>query len=227
MQNNLLEHLISDVDHHFGLYLKRILTASTEHGVFGMQLLDALHDDLPRTSCSNCGGCCNSISVFSLEYHRIIRDLMARFSPTRIKSLLISALRFDLRTAVIGDENRLRCAFRDETTKVCLIHPVRSFACRLFGLRNVDGSRECEHVVELTAFAGLSESKITALQSRIMETSESFTVFADQAPISFFPMEFWLFRYSLGPRKALEIYRELLVPASTPLTAFWHSSKLD
>lgn len=229
----LLSRLMGDVEKHFGAYLKEILEASADYGSFGLPLLDALHDELPRTVCDNCGGCCNSVSIFSIEYHRIIRDLMTRLPPVSLRDLIHRALRFDRRLAEVGSENRLRCAFREEEAKVCLIHSVRPFACRFFGLQKaVDltpetadpgtgGARECMHVMELTPSRPLTLDRQEDLTSKIMDISESFSLVKEKIPVAFFPFEFWLFRFALGPGKAMEIYRDALVPASTPLTKFW------
>lgn len=261
LNEDLLTRLMGDVEKHFGGYLKRILVASTDYGTFGLPLLDALHDDLPRTTCGNCGICCNSVSIFSIEYHRIIRDLMSRLPPDRIRALILRGLRLDQRLAEVSPggppsggqehispivgvvsagtgsswpggqnpasgspvdpENRLRCSFRDEDTKVCLVHPVRPFACRFYGLLKADGTRECDQVKELEPAPPLTEERVEELSMKLMDISESFVLAEGKAPVAFFPFEFWLFRFALGPEKALQIYREILVPSSTPLTRFY------
>ena len=85
--------------------------------------------------------------------------------------------------------------------------------------------RECQHVRELVPTKPLTQEFIAGPQGRILANSESFAPFPELPEIAFFPFEFWLFRYSLGPQKALEIYREILVPASTPLTDFWKEKR--
>lgn len=223
MNNELLEALMEKVEGKFGIFLKRILSASAEHGIYGMQMVDSYHSELPATSCAHCGKCCNSISIFSLEYHLIVREMMSHFNPPQLKEMIHQALRFDLRMAEVGKENRLRCAFRDEKTKRCLIHPVRSFACRLFGMPTPEGVRECEKVRENEGQKPIHPSRIIRLQASVMEQSETFEVFPGRTAIGYFPFEFWLYRFALGEKSALQIYREILVPASTPLTAFWSS----
>jgi Fe-S-cluster containining protein len=203
-------------------YLEKVLRASVEHGNFGMDILDSLRNQLPTTKCDNCGKCCNSISIFSLEYHRIIRDLMTRCSPERLRRFFLSAIRPDLRQATIGKQKRLRCLFRDDETKVCLIHPVRPFACRIFGLLKSDNTRECDRVEDLVFPARpVTELELTNLQAKVLEGSESHQVFADTEPVHFFPFEFWVYRYLFSPQRALQIYREVLIPMSTPLQEFW------
>lgn len=207
-------------------YLEKILIASTEHGNFGMDLLDRLRDQLPRTRCGNCGKCCNAISIYSLEYHRIVRELMSNCQPERLRRFFLSALRFDLRQAEIGGEKRVRCLFRDDETKVCLIHPVRPFACRIFGLLKENNSRECEEVEDLVLPARpVSDEFIAGLQSKVLENSESFEVYPGTGAIHFFPFEFWVYRYLFSPQRALQIYREILVPMSTPLTRLWEGNR--
>lgn len=222
MNHDLLQKIKSAAIKNADVFIERILTSSTEHGNFGMDLLDRLREQLPGTRCNNCGKCCNSISIFSLEYHRIVRDLMTRCPPARLRRFLISALRFDLRQAEIDGEKRLRCLFRDDETKVCLIHPARPFACRIFGLLKEDGTRECDQVEDLIyPPRPVSEDFLAELQSKILENSESFEVFAQTGEIHFFPFEFWIYRYLFSPERALQIYREILIPMSTPLTEFW------
>lgn len=220
----LLERLQSETERRFGVHLQRILAASAEHGVYGQKLLDTLHDELPRTSCENCGACCNAVSIFSLEYHLIVRDLMTRFPPDRLRSTFHRAWTLGERLAEIGEsgtERRLRCSFRDNDAKVCLIHPARPFACRFYGLLKEDGTRDCNRVLELTPSPPLTSEQVIKLQERVLTNSESFEVFPGSGSIAFFPFEFWMFRYAFGPAQALRIYREVLVPASTPLTEFW------
>jgi len=212
---------MASVDKRGSTFFQRILEASLGYGTFGLDLLDALHERLPKTSCNNCGKCCNSISIFSLEYHRIIRDLMTRLPVARLKPLLLRALRFDQRLAAVGKEDRIRCVFRDDETKVCLIHPTRPFACRIFGLLKEDGTRECPNVRDVNAPRTLSAGEIESRQTKIFEVSETFQVNPADPGTAFFPFEFWLYRFSLGSEKALEIYREILVPSSTPLTNLW------
>lgn len=205
-------------------YLQKAMNASAEHGAFGMEMTDRLHDQLPRTSCGNCGRCCNAVSIFSLEYHRIVRELLTSWPPERLRKLAQSVLNFDLRQAEIAGENRLRCIFRDDETKVCLIHPVRPFACRIFGLLKENGKRECDQVEDLRQPSQvISEAFLGDLQARVLQNSESFEPYPGKGNIHFFPFEFWFFRYIFSPERALQIYRELLVPFSTPLTNLWQT----
>lgn len=210
----------------FDVYATKILEASANHGMFGMEMLDKLHEQLPRTNCGNCGKCCNGISIYSLEYHRIIREVMAKWKPERVLRLIKSLLNFDLRQAEVGKEKRLRCVFRDDETKVCLIHPVRPFACRIFGLKKENGKRECGNVKDLSLPEQIvREEYLINLQGKILENSESFEPFEDKGEIHFFPFEFWFFRYLFSPERALQIYREILIPISTPLTKMWENQK--
>ncbi len=218
----LLGRLMRDVEAHADAYVRRVLTASAEYGTFGLPLLEKLHGELPKTACDNCGACCNAVSIFSLEYHRIVRDLLTRFPPARVRELIVSALRIDLRLAELENgEKRLRCSFRDDTARVCVVHPVRSFACRLFGMKHDDGHRDCDRVRELDGETCPTDAAVESMMARIHDVSETHEVRPGEQPVAFFPFEFWLFRHALGPKKALEIYERILVPASTPLTALW------
>lgn len=227
LNTDLLQKLKVASARNFDAYLQKALTASAEHGAFGMEMLDQLHDQLPRTRCSNCGRCCNSISIFSLEYHRVIREILKTWPPERLRRLVQSALSFDLRAVEVASEKRVRCIFRDDQTEVCLIHPVRPFACRIFGLLKEDGTRECEHVEDLQQPpTSVGERLLTTLQAKVLEASESFEPFPGRGEIHFFPFEFWFFRYVFSPERALQIYREILVPMSTPLLNLWRQQKV-
>lgn len=211
----------------FDACLQKALTASAEHGTFGMNMLDQLHDQLPPTRCNNCGGCCNSISFFSLEYHRIMREILKTWPPEKMRRLIQSALNFSLRAVADNNEKRLRCIFRDNQTQTCVVHPVRPFACRIFGLLKEDGQRECSHVEDLLAPAKVvNTSFLTGMQAKVLESSESFEPWPGKGEIHFFPFEFWFFRYVFSPEKALQIYREILVPMSTPLMTFWRQKNV-
>lgn len=222
VDTELLARLMRDVEAHADAYVRRVLTASAEYGTFGLPLLETLHGELPKTACDNCGACCNAVSIFSLEYHRIVRDLLTRFPPARVRELIVSALRIDQRLAELENgEKRLRCSFRDDTARVCVIHPVRSFACRLFGMKHDDGHRDCKRVRELDGETSPGDAVVESMMARVHDVSETHEVRPGEPPVAFFPFEFWLFRHALGPNKALDIYRNILVPASTPLTAMW------
>ncbi|MBF0542815.1 MAG: YkgJ family cysteine cluster protein [Candidatus Riflebacteria bacterium] len=225
----LLNKLNSLFEKRFNKICENILRASAEQGPFGIALLEALQAELPKTECSNCGSCCNSISFFSIEYHRIIRDLMNRLSSDQLKKMLQDALNIKNRLAETDlesdkeNEKRIRCTFRKQESKVCAIHPVRPFPCRFFGLKKADGKRECQYVREIEPWEPKNDEIFSKLQERIALNSESHLVFPDTEEITFFPFEFWLFRYSLGVENALKIYREIIIPSSTPLSKFWES----
>jgi len=222
INTDLLHKIATAATRHLDDYLQETLTASAEHGNFGMQMLDQLHEQLPRTSCDDCGKCCNTVSIFSLEYHRLIREVMAIWPPERLRRLIQSAFRFDLRQAEVGNEKRLRCIFRDDETRVCLVHAVRPFACRFFGLLKESGIRECDKVKDLhLPETIITQEYLTSLQTKILENSEAYQPFPGEEEIHFFPFEFWFFRYIFSPERALQIYREILVPMSSPLTQLW------
>lgn len=222
LNTELLQRIKTAAVRNFDAYLQKALSASAEHGAFGMEMLDRLHDQLPRTSCDNCGRCCNAVSIFSLEYHRIIRELLTNWPPDRLRLLAQSALHLDLRQAKVAGEKRLRCIFRDDETRICLIHPVRPFACRIFGLLKENGERECSAVNDLRQPPQVvTDAFLTDLQARVLQNSESFEPYPGKGQIHFFPFEFWFFRHIFSPERALQIYREILVPLSTPLTQLW------
>ncbi len=222
MNEELLKKIKIAANKNFDTYVQKVLKASADHGAFGMEMVDMLHDQLPRTACGNCGKCCNAISMYSLEYHRIMREVMTKWQPERIARLIKSVLRFDLRQANVSDESRLRCVFRDDETKVCLIHPVRPFACRIFGLKKENGLRECDNVKDLALPEQIvREEYLTNLQTKILENSEGYEPFPGKGEIHFFPFEFWFFKQIFPTERALQIYREILVPMSTPLTKMW------
>lgn len=220
-QQQLLTRYRRTISARFPELLENVLTATAEHGVYGQDLLAALHDRIPRTDCGHCGRCCNSISMYSLEYHRIIRDFMQRLPPERIKLLILRAFRFDLRLAEIGTESRIRCTFRDDEQKICLIHPVRPFPCRLFGQPIRGQEQDCAQVRLLVPGEEMDPATADSLQIKIFEASEHIEVIAGKPAMPCLPFEYWLLRAALGGNLALRIYQDLLVPLSTPLTNFW------
>lgn len=225
-QDLLLDKLKTVAEKHVDKYVISALEATAQNGIYGMEMVDLLHSKLPRTTCGNCGKCCNSVSIYSLEYHRIMREIMANWKPERIRRLVKSIMDIKPRMAEAGNEKRLRCIFRDDITKVCLIHPVRPFPCRFFGLLKEDGKRECPNVVDLSVPEQVvKEEYITNIQTKLLENSESFEPYAGKGDIHFFPFEFWFFRYVFSPERALQIYREILVPASTPLKNMWEKQE--
>lgn len=225
INNDLLHRIKVAVKKNFASYLNRILDSSASAS-YGIEALDKLRMQLPETGCANCGRCCNSISIYSLEYHRIIRHLMEQHDPGTIRKFVFNAMRFDLRQAHVKNQKRIRCSFRDEDLKTCLIHSVRPFPCRFFGLLKEDGTRDCEKVYDLNEPPEVvSEKLIESLQVKILENSEGFEVFPGQDKIYFFPFEFWLYRHIFSAERALQIYREILVPMSTPLTNLWKNKQ--
>lgn len=225
----LLHKIEAAVTRNFDSYLAKVLSASVEQGMFGMELIDRLHDELPATSCSNCGICCNSISIYSLEYHRIIRYLMSRKDVQLLKQSIYNALNIRGREKKYKSERRLKCSFRDEKTRRCLIHPVRAFSCRYFGMLKTDGTQECSSVKQLNTQVPLvvDDNFIERIQTPVSNNSESFKPFDDLDEINFFPFEFWVFRYLFSPERAMQIYREILVPASTPLQRMWKTAQAN
>lgn len=218
----LLSRLKAACAKNFDKYLERVLSASVSHGLFGMSLTDTLHSQLPLTYCGNCGSCCNSVSFFSLEYHRIMREIMVSWQPSQIRRLVKSAFNFDLRQAEVGGEKRLRCIFRDEKLQRCLIHPVRPFPCRFFGLLKEGKAQECSRVKQPEEPNRIiTEAYMASLQTKLAENSESYAPFEGGLEINFFPFEFWFFKNIFSAERAIQIYKELLVPMSTPLTRLW------
>lgn len=221
----LTEFLNVEVDRREGSLVKKVLQASVDHGMYGMNLLRTLYKQIPETRCDNCGSCCHSVSIFSLEYHLIMRDLLTRMNPGQIRQTLNGVLHLDQRLVQKQGESRLRCAFRESETRACVVHESRPFCCRLFGQRFENTPPECDHVVPLLPGASLTTSFVEDLQVKVMNNSEAHTPYEDLSPITFFPFEFWVFRYALGPEKALQLYRSVLVPASTALSRFWHEER--
>ena len=73
-----------------------------------------------HTGCRNCGECCGPVPVYGDDIDEIIKFLAAN-PQIRIKA-----------------KNRLgkkmKCAYRDDKHKKCLIYPVRPILCRLMGV---------------------------------------------------------------------------------------------
>lgn len=185
---------------------ERILTFTLDHGTFGMQTLDGLHEQLPATTCECCGECCFSIAFYSLEYHRIVRYLAENFSPGQCRKLFYRALNPSERLVTVDDEERMRCIFLDDETKKCTIYPVRPFMCRVFG-QEFDGVRECERV---QSEGKLTSEMLETVATRIATCSEQFKVPTEDGEdvVDFFPIEFFVIRALDGPERAMEWFLE-------------------
>ena len=203
--------------------VRKVLEATVGHGEFGMSTLDKLRDELPETSCDNCGKCCNSISILSIEHHRLIRQLMTTLSPGRLTSLILSGFDFKARAITRIRDKRMGCLFRDDEKQLCLVYPARHFGCRIFGIcRDENGKPDCEKVIiKVDSGWAFSDGALEKLMTPAINSSESFLVYPDRPESFNFPFEFWLIRYSLGPEAALQIYRESMIPLSTPLINLW------
>ena len=185
---------------------ERILTFTLDHGTFGMQTLDGLHEQLPPTSCDCCGECCFSIAFYSLEYHRIVRFMAENFTPGQCRKLFYRALNPNDRLVVVDNEDRMRCIFLDEESQKCSIYPVRPFMCRVFG-QEFNGSRECERV---QSEKELTSDLLETVATRIATCSEQFKVPTEEGEdvVDFFPIEFWVIRALDGPERAIEWFIE-------------------
>lgn len=223
--SDLLRKIVLSSCKDFQSSLNKILAATVEHGAFGMGLLDGLRETLPATECDNCGSCCASVSIFSLEYHRIVLELMKTKDVKLLKNVFASALRLDQRKVSKNKISRIKCCFRDEVSKKCLIHKVRPFACRFFGLPKKGAQEECKSVKHnMGSNYYLEEDFLLSLQIKISRNSESFRPFAQKEQINFFPFEFWVYSQLFSPGICLKIYREVIVPLSTPLQNMWADS---
>jgi Fe-S-cluster containining protein len=223
LASELNGRVVAAIERRFPEFLRRILEAGVAHGTFGLDLLASLLGLLPPTTCADCGRCCNSVSVTSLEFQHLLRHLMQHLSPPRLRETIERGLRFDRRLEGAGPARRIRCAFRDDEARQCLVYPVRPFACRWYGLPGAETSAPgtCEHVCLQEGVAMPDSAEVQAWQARILNASEMFVVYPGTEPIGFFPVEFWLLRAALGPERALDIYRDVLVPASAPLAELW------
>ena len=183
---------------------ERILQATLDHGTFGMDLLDALHEKVPPTSCANCGKCCFSISFYSLEYHRIVRYIAQKFSPGELRQLFYLAINSEQRRVSVEGEDRFQCVFLDRGSALCSIYPVRPFMCRVYG-QNMDGTRECSRVESEQSF---SAKELETLASRVASCSEQFEIPVGdrKETLDFFPLEFWIRRVLEGPGAAISWY---------------------
>jgi Fe-S-cluster containining protein len=205
--------------------VEKVLQFTLDNGTFGMDVVDQFHERLPETTCKMCGECCFSISFYSIEYHRIIRHLSETLNAGELRQLFFKALNSRDREIIVGTDKRLRCLFITEETspvrrpllinitngkpaedkpakKLCSIHKVRPFPCRIFGQER-NGERECEKVKSGRPVPdGYYETLLTTLAGN----SEQFTVPTPSGEeiVDFFPFEFWVRRAVSGKEKAIE-----------------------
>jgi len=96
--------------------------------------LEQIYALLPETSCKMCGTCCTdpppAALIEYLNIYRYIRDHL----QARQQELLEKTVAFFYLEMV---EPEQRCPFLD-VNNLCLIYPVRPFACRVFGLLSDD-----------------------------------------------------------------------------------------
>jgi Fe-S-cluster containining protein len=70
--------------------------------------------------CSGCGNCCTDFLP------------MSKSDVKRIKTYLKSHPEIKEQIHIDGDNMHIKCAFRDEVNKKCLIYPARPFVCKQF-----------------------------------------------------------------------------------------------
>ena len=71
-----------------------------------------------HTNCNNCGECCYMVMASESEIENIKKYI--RKNPDVLKKT--------------GKRLSLKCMFRDDKEKKCLIYPVRPLVCRLMGV---------------------------------------------------------------------------------------------
>ncbi|MGQ9711560.1 MAG: YkgJ family cysteine cluster protein [Desulfotomaculales bacterium] len=110
--------------------------------------LEQIYALLPETGCKMCGTCCTdpppAALIEYLNIYRYIRDQL----QARQQQLLEKTVAFFYLELV---EPEQRCPFLDESN-LCLIYPVRPFACRVYGLLSDDKAplrRDGEALVRL------------------------------------------------------------------------------
>lgn len=210
--------------------VEQVLAFTLNNGTFGMDVVDQFHERLPETTCEMCGKCCFSISFYSIEYHRMIRQLSESLNPGELRKLFYRALNTSDREVLVGNEKRLRCLFLIEAPlpvkrpflinitngspaedvaandssirKTCSLHKVRPFPCRIFGQER-NGERECEKV---KSGRPVPEGYYETLLTTLANNSEQVTIPTPSGDeiVDFFPFEFWVRRAISGKEKAIE-----------------------
>ena len=112
--------------------------------------LETLYDQVPPTTCLNCGECCltERVGCYAIEYQFIKKYMEINLSSAE-KELFEKRIlrnRF-IETAYQQKKKilpRLPCVFLDSQHKKCLVYPARPFLCRMNGLKGDEGS--CESV---------------------------------------------------------------------------------
>lgn len=111
--------------------------------------LTVLYQDLPPVSCTSCGKCCVSPHITFVEAMHLFTWLF----ETKDKEAL--EILFNAETVEQRHAFNFKCRFEDSQTKLCGVHPVRGFICRVFGypvldrmgIENMDNCREADRPV--------------------------------------------------------------------------------
>ncbi len=112
--------------------------------------LETLYNQVPPTTCLNCGKCCLTARVgcYAVEY-QFIKQYIEKYLSSKQKELIEKRIlrnRF-METVYFQKKEiipRLPCVLLDGQHKKCLIYPARPFLCRMNGLKGDEGS--CENV---------------------------------------------------------------------------------
>ena len=109
------EDLVSLVSMNLKMKSKHVLTTLENYP-------DTIQDFTINGRCSNCGGCCSSLLPLSDSE---IKDIQKYVDKHHI---------IDCRTEIVDSNVQLdlRCPFRDESHKKCVIYPVRPRICKMF-----------------------------------------------------------------------------------------------
>lgn len=196
----------ASADRNVSQIVRKVFAFTAQHGGFGMQTIDALHEKVPPSICKMSGNCCFSIRMYSIEYHRIITYLCENFSVDEITEFIRRTLDPSDRIARYGEDVRYRCVFLHPETKKCRIYHARPFMCRAFG-HGFFGQVECPHVAVATP---TTTEHYVGVSGRVASVSEQFHVATDEGlePMEAFPFEFWLRRAIDGSEKALDWFQE-------------------
>lgn len=129
--------------------LDTTLSYAARQGLFAE--LDKIYARLPESACRQCAQCCAGPPPgYLIEYLNAYRYLMDKPVAERQK-IMAGVIRYYFLELV---ESSLKCPFVGDDNR-CVIHPVRPFTCRAYGLlskgdyEKMDGQNQLEELARL------------------------------------------------------------------------------
>ena len=162
--------------------------------------LEAIYNQIPPQTCSNCQECCVCRVVCSaIEYEYIKKYIKEHFSTEQNKSLEKRVkINYSIETLFAQKKGKVRCMpcfFREEEKKKCSIYPARTFLGRITGLRGFRGS--CKHV-KITDGRDFGPKEAKGLAKEIKNISKLYLLKYGLSDRNFDCLQNWMYVDMLG-----------------------------